>query len=233
MNNVKVEYCDRLIFSGLTWQVKQGEHWQIRGPNGCGKSTLLGLILGDHPQCYANDIQLFGFQRGTGESIWQVKQHIGVVSAALHESYRVACSTLEVVLSGFYDSIGLYQSPTRQQIKWAELWLAAVGMTSLATHPFVRLEYGQQRLVLILRALIKCPPLLILDEAYQGLDVLNRQLVFQALEQIANSQISQLLYVTHYEDERLSAIQHFLDFVPAKQGGYQVIISSTAALDKA
>ena len=110
----KVEYTDGLIFKDVNWRINNGEHWQVRGPNGCGKSTLLGLILGDHPQCYSNDITLFGKPRGSGETIWQVKEQIGVVSSALHLQYRVSCSAVDVLLSGFFDSIGLYQKPSKK-----------------------------------------------------------------------------------------------------------------------
>ncbi len=224
----KVEYLDTTIFKHVNWTIKRGEHWQIRGPNGCGKSTLLGLILGDHPQCYSNDIQVLGIKRGSGESIWEVKKNIGIVSSALHLQYRVNCSALDVLLSGFFDSIGLYQNPSTKQIQLARQWLSILEMAHLEKIGFRSLDYGQQRLLLIARALIKQPALLILDEPYQGLDYLNRKLVFQALNRIAEAQISQLLYVTHHEEDSLSAIKNFVDFIPLPQGGHQVRISHAA-----
>lgn len=223
-NQVSVEYFDKVIFKHFDWQLRPGEHWQIRGPNGCGKSTLLSLITGDHPQCYCNDIEVLGFKRGQGESIWQVKQRIGIVSSSLHLQYRVNCSALAVVLSGYFDSIGVYEQTTLKQRQQAKQWLAALGMAGLEKVAFRQLDYGQQRLLLIARALIKHPALLILDEPYQGLDRLSRHLVMAALENIAQSHICQILYVTHYQDDSLSAIQHFIDFVEQPDGGYRLDI---------
>lgn len=224
IKNGKVEYVSGLIFSGVNWRIEAGQHWQVRGPNGCGKSTLLGLILGDHPQCYSNDITLFGRPRGSGESIWEIKQRIGIVSSALHLQYRVSCSALDVLLSGFFDSIGLYHKPTKLQHDLAKEWLAILHMSELAHISFKQLEYGQQRLLLIGRALIKKPLLLILDEPYQGLDFINRTLVMRTLEMIAHHHLSQLLYVSHHREDALPSIKHFIDFV--RQGdGYSVQVS--------
>lgn len=214
LTNAKVEYLDGIIFKDFNWQMEQGQHWQIRGPNGCGKSTLLGLIVGDHPQCYANDIQIFGIKRGSGESIWDVKKRIGIVSSSLHLQYRVGCSVLEVLLSGYFDSIGLYEQPSKKQLLFAERWLEVLEMSHLAKTGFRQLDYGQQRLLLVARALIKRPQLLVLDEPYQGLDFISRKLVHAALEKIASANLSSLLYVTHYQEDELQAIRNFIDFEP-------------------
>ncbi|MCK6263226.1 ATP-binding cassette domain-containing protein [Vibrio sp. ZSDE26] len=218
MKDVKVEYLDGIIFKDFNWQIKQGEHWQVRGPNGCGKSTLLGLIMGDHPQCYCNDISVLGMKRGSGETIWDIKKQIGIVSSALHLQYRVSCQALDVLLSGFFDSIGLYEKPSKKQLETAHHWLEVLEMREFASISFRSLDYGQQRLLLIGRALIKQPALLILDEPYQGLDFINRKLVYFALNRIAKANLSQLLYVTHYEEDALDAITHFVDFVPDREG---------------
>ncbi|MCP3128404.1 ATP-binding cassette domain-containing protein [Shewanella sp. KJ2020] len=224
IKNGKVEYVSGLIFKSVNWRISAGQHWQVRGPNGCGKSTLLGLILGDHPQCYSNDITLFGRPRGSGESIWQIKQRIGIVSSALHLQYRVSCSALDVLLSGFYDSIGLYHKPTKPQVDLAKEWLAILHMSEFASTGFKQLDYGQQRLLLIGRALIKQPLLLVLDEPYQGLDFINRTLVMRALEMIAEHHLSQLLYVSHHREDALPAINNFVDFIK-QDNGYSVEVS--------
>ncbi|OBT16460.1 ABC transporter [Vibrio sp. UCD-FRSSP16_10] len=224
MNNVKVEYLDGVIFKDFNWQAKIGQHWQIRGPNGCGKSTLLGLIMGDHPQCYSNDITVLGMKRGSGESIWDIKKQIGIVSSALHLQYRVNCSSLDVLLSGFFDSIGLYEQPSKKQIQIAQQWLNVLEMSEFEKVGFKTLDYGQQRLLLIGRALIKQPALLVLDEPYQGLDYINRKLVFFVLNRIAKTNMSQLLYVTHYAEDSLEAIEHFIDFEPVNEG-HRLVVS--------
>ena len=212
LKNGKVEYTEKTIFTDLNWRIDKGQHWQVKGPNGCGKSTLLGLIFGDHPQCYSNDIHIFGKKRGTGETIWEIKQHIGMVSSALHLQYRVNCSALEVILSGFYDSIGLYSQPSKKEINVAKEWLTILHMEQYEKTSFKQLEYGQQRLLLIARAIVKQPTLLILDEPYQGMDYLGRVLVKNTLELIAKENLSQLLYVSHYQEDGLDSIQNYLEF---------------------
>ncbi|QDE31725.1 ATP-binding cassette domain-containing protein [Shewanella polaris] len=227
LNNGRVAYGDKVIFSGVNWRINNGVHWQVKGPNGCGKSTLLGLIFGDHPQCYSNDIDIFGKKRGSGESIWEIKKHIGMVSSALHLQYRVNCSALDVIVSGFYDSIGLYQQPSKQQVAIATEWLAILHMSHLSKLSFRQLEYGQQRLLLIARAIVKQPTLLILDEPYQGLDYLGRRLIKNALELIAKEHLTQLLYVSHYQEDSLDSIQHFIEFVADEhQGGYRAVVTN-------
>tara|TARA_R110001583_G_scaffold25250_4_gene91553 strand:- start:13072 stop:14541 length:1470 start_codon:yes stop_codon:yes gene_type:complete len=223
LKNGRVAYSDKTIFSDVNWRINKGEHWQISGPNGCGKSTLLGLIFGDHPQCYSNDIQIFGRKRGTGETIWEIKKHIGMVSSALHLQYRVNCSALDVILSGFYDSIGLYQKPSIEEQDIAREWLEILHMGQFSKTTFKQLEYCQQRLLLIARAIVKQPTLLILDEPYQGLDYLGRRLIKSALELIAKENLSQLLYVSHYQADKLESIQNYLNFIPDKNNsGYQI-----------
>lgn len=213
IQNGRVEYTEKTIFADLNWRIENGQHWQIKGPNGCGKSTLLGLIFGDHPQCYSNDIHIFGKKRGSGESIWEIKQHIGMVSSALHLQYRVSCKAIDVILSGFYDSIGLYQQPSKKEIIVAREWLEILHMSEHANTSFRQLEYGQQRLLLIARAIVKQPAILILDEPYQGLDYLGRRLVKNTLELIAKENLSQLLYVSHYQKDKLDSIKNEVEFI--------------------
>lgn len=209
----QVNYLDDVIFTEVNWRIENGQHWQIKGPNGCGKSTLLGLIFGDHPQCYSNDIHIFGQKRGSGETIWDIKKHIGMVSSALHLQYRVNCSALQVITSGFYDSIGLYVEPTVKETTLAKEWLTILHMSQYEKIGFRQLDYSQQRLLLIVRAIVKQPRLLILDEPYQGLDYFGRRLIKNTLELIAKENLSQLLYVSHYQNDNLDSVQHELAFV--------------------
>ena len=220
LRNGVVSYNDKAIIDGLNWQVNPGEHWQIVGPNGAGKSTLLSLVTGDHPQGYSNDLTLFGIRRGSGETIWDIKQHIGYVSSSLHLDYRVSCNVRTVVLSGFFDSIGLYQPVSERQKALARQWLALLGMDNqLADAPFHSLSWGQQRLVLIARALVKHPTLLILDEPLQGLDPINRQLVRRFVDVLIGEGRTQLLFVSHHAEDAPKCITHRLSFV-AQDAGY-------------
>ena len=210
-----VSYNDRPILHGLSWQVTPGEHWQIVGPNGAGKSTLLSLITGDHPQGYSNDLTLFGRRRGSGETIWDIKKHIGYVSSSLHLDYRVSTTVRNVILSGFFDSIGIYQAVSDRQHKLAQRWLDILGMDKrTADAPFHSLSWGQQRLALIVRALVKHPTLLILDEPLQGLDPLNRQLIRRFVDILISEGETQLLFVSHHAEDAPTCITHRLEFIP-------------------
>lgn len=210
-----VAYDDRPILNRLNWTVNPGEHWQIVGPNGAGKSTLLSLITGDHPQGYSNDLTLFGRRRGSGETIWDIKKHIGYVSSSLHLDYRVSTTVRNVILSGYFDSIGIYQAVSDKQHKLAQQWLDILGMDNrVADAPFHSLSWGQQRLALIVRALVKHPTLLILDEPLQGLDPLNRQLIRRFVDVLISEGETQLLFVSHHAEDAPSCITHRLEFVP-------------------
>ena len=214
LKNGVVSYNDRPVLHGLNWEVKPGQHWQIVGPNGAGKSTLLSLVTGDHPQGYSNDLTLFGRRRGSGETIWDIKQHIGYVSSSLHLDYRVAVSVRNVILSGYFDSIGLYQAASDRQRQLADGWLALLGMAHQGDTPFHSLSWGQQRLVLIARALVKHPTLLILDEPLQGLDPINRQLVRRFVDILIAQGETQLLFVSHHAEDAPQCITHRLSFIP-------------------
>lgn len=214
----RVSYDNRVIFEHLNWQINQGEHWQVIGPNGSGKTCLLSMITGDDPHCYTNDLRVFGYTRGSGESIWDIKQHIGLVSNSFHLQYRVNCSLLHVVLSGFFDSIGLYEQPTVKQKQLAREWLQIAGMADKANSPFQTLSFGDQRLLLIIRAMVKHPTLLILDEPCNGLDEINRLKVLSLLGIIAEGGESTLLYVNHHAEDRINGITRVLnmqDFAPS------------------
>ena len=221
-----VAYDDRPILNHLSWTVNPGEHWQIVGPNGAGKSTLLSLITGDHPQGYSNDLTLFGRRRGSGETIWDIKKHIGYVSSSLHLDYRVSTTVRNVILSGYFDSIGIYQAVSDKQHKLAQQWLDILGMDNrVADAPFHSLSWGQQRLALIVRALVKHPTLLILDEPLQGLDPLNRQLIRRFVDVLISEGETQLLFVSHHAEDAPACITHRLEFVPDGEG-YRYLLSN-------
>ena len=217
LNNGNVSYDEKPVFSGLNFTVYPGQHWQIFGPNGSGKTCLLSMITGDNPHCYTNDLTLFGIKRGSGESIWDIKKHIGIMSNALHMQYRVNCSAHNVITSGFYDSVGLYTTPTKAENEIADEWLQVVGLTDSKHAPFTSLSFGEQRLLLIVRAMVKHPALLILDEPCNGLDDINRANVLALIKLLAQSTTTTLLYVTHIEDESIEGINHFLDMRDYKQ----------------
>jgi molybdate transport system ATP-binding protein len=199
LRNVTVEYGGRPILQDVSWTVNQGERWAVLGPNGSGKTTLLSLICGDHPQAYRNDIRLFGRPRGTGESIWEIKQRIGLVSPELHLYYSEHLTAAQTAATGFFDVLAYRPTTTEQDAVVRELF-DHFGIAVLAERPFLRLSTGEQRLVLLIRALVKNPPLLILDEPFQGLD---ERIIRRARDWIdSRLQPDQtVIFVSHYEAE--------------------------------
>lgn len=206
LKQVSVAYGDKKIFHSLDWRVEQGEHWQVSGPNGCGKTTLLEMVTGDHPQLYSNDVTVFGIRRGSGESVWDIKKHIGHVSSSVQVNYRVSTSVLDVIISGLHDSIGMYRKPSLHEIKCAKEWITMLHLGHKTSKPLRTLSYGEQRLVLIARAMIKRPALLILDEPCQGLDEVNRRIILNLINHIGESSGTSLLYVSHHATDLVPCI---------------------------
>jgi molybdate transport system ATP-binding protein len=195
-------YGEHVVFEGLDFRVAVGQHTLIEGPNGSGKSTLLDMLTGDHPQAYSNDLHLFGRRRGSGETVWDIKKNIGAVSARLHRDYRVGGSVEEVLLSGLYDSIGVYQQPEPSHRARAQAWLEWLDLGISPRTAFRELSFGQQRLALIARAAIKVPPLVVMDEPTSGLDPDNRARALELVESLCSQHKSTVLMVTHRADER-------------------------------
>ncbi len=214
LQNGFARYGEIEVFAGLDLCIRPGEHTLITGPNGCGKSTLVQLITGDHPLCYSNDLRLFGRRRGSGESIWEVKRHMGIVSNDMHRNHRVGGAALAIVLSGLFDSIGLYARPTAAERRLGLRWLSWLGLEEKASQPFSRLNYGSQRLLLLGRALIKQPRLLLLDEPTQGLDSANRKALLDFLERAAAERLCTIVHISHRQDECRSFFRQHLQFGP-------------------
>ncbi|MGD9366735.1 MAG: ATP-binding cassette domain-containing protein [Desulfobacteraceae bacterium] len=221
MRNVSVSYGDHRVLSDVDWTVRPGENWALVGPNGAGKSTMLRLVTGDNLQGYANELTIFGRRKGSGESVWELKQQIGYVSEDIQLRYQKKMSGFDVVCSGFFDSVGLYRHCSMEQKRAAQRWLEKTGTGDLASRRFTELSFGQQRMVLIVRALVKTPRLLILDEPCNGLDPDNRQRLLGMLDVIGGSGATNLLYVSHRPDEIPACITHqlFIDAGRVVKGG--------------
>lgn len=209
-NSVSIRYDSRTILDSLNWTVREGERWAIRGANGSGKSTLLSLVCADNPQAYACDIELFGHKRGSGESIWDIKRHIGYVSPEMHRAYQKNITALEVVASGFFDTVGLYMHASESQLEVCRKWMWIFGIDFLCERSYLKLSSGEQRLCLLARAFVKDPELLILDEPMHGLDPQNCHRVRQIVDAFLERPHKTLLFVTHFENELPDSITHTL-----------------------
>ncbi len=210
LRHVTVRYGNTVILHDINWTIRAGESWALLGPNGSGKTTLLSLILGDHPQVYSNDVVVFGRQRGSGESVWDIKKHIGWVSPELHLHFNDAATCLEVVGSGLRDSVGLFEPLSARQRTAARRWLTRFQLLEFAHRPLFSLSAGLQRMVLLTRALVKNPRLLILDEPCQGLDAAHRNLFIQAVDSLIRTGSVTTIYVTHRRGEIPPSIKRVL-----------------------
>jgi len=223
LRNVTVNYGERVVLKNVSWCVKTGEHWLVSGPNGAGKTTLLNMISGENSKAYGKDVFLFGRKRGSGESVWEIKEKFGIVNSGMHLTHMGRISLIHVVESGFFDSIGLYRSCTDHQKKMAEAWLEILGLAHLKNHLFRDISFGEQRLVLMGRAMIKNPHVLILDEPCAGLDHENRRLVLEMTDLIAEISHTQIIYVSHEPGEFPGCITHVLRFKSSGNQHYQVV----------
>ena len=210
LKKVSIRYGSRTILKDLDWTVHCGEKWALCGDNGSGKSTLLSLVCADNPQSYACDISLFDRKRGSGESIWEIKRHIGYVSPEMHRAYKKNLPVIDIVASGLHDSIGLYKKTHEEDRAQCEWWLDIFGIGNFKQKNFLQLSSGEQRLVLVARAFVKDPELLILDEPLHGLDLYNRRLVKDVIETFCRRRDKTLIMVTHYRDELPDVIDHEL-----------------------
>ena len=213
MKGVNIRYGERTILRDLNWVIRRGEHWALTGSNGSGKSTLLSLVCADNPQGYACNISLFGRRRGSGETIWQIKHRIGYVSPEMHRAFRCAIPAWKVVASGLNDSMGLFVRPKEGDNAISRYWMRVFGIEALAERTFTKLSSGEQRLVLLARAFVKDPDLIVLDEPMHGLDARNRALVRAVVDAFCERGDKTVIFVTHYEDELPQCINRHMRLI--------------------
>lgn len=210
MKDVSVAYNGKKVLQGIDWEVKRGERWAVLGPNGSGKSTLLSLIHADNPQAYANEIYLFDRKRGSGESIWDIKSRIGFVSPELHLYFPKQTPVFKAIASGFFNAGGLSQPLTAEQREQVTDCLALLGISHLSERRMDEISTGEQRQVVLARALVRNPPLLILDEPCQGLDTRKMEYFRDLVHETCIRLNKTLLYVTHYEAEIPACVTRLL-----------------------
>lgn len=217
LKNVRVSYEDRLILNNITWTIRKGEFWQLKGPNGSGKTTILTMINGDNPKAYGQDITLFGIKKGSGETVWQLKHYIGYFTLSMMELFRGRHTAQSMIVSGFNDSIGLYRKATEHQLSIADQWLRVLGLFDKRNDIFIKLSQIEQRLVLIARAMVKHPPLLILDEPATGLDDSGVEIMTQLINKIGLERKTAILYVSHRKEIGLNP-KFIFELIPGDQG---------------
>ena len=214
--NVSVKTGRKHILHEVTWTLRDGECWALSGPNGAGKTTLLNLIQGDHPQVYAQNIRLLGRHTDSTRTLWQMRQRLGWMSPELHQHYPDEWKAIDVVCSGFFNTVGLYEACSRPQRKAARQWLLELGLAVHANELFGELAFGQQRLVLLARAAVKHPRLLILDEPCQGLDATQRRTLLAVVDRVVVQTGASLIFVTHHADESPRCITHLLQLADGR-----------------
>ncbi|GAL70681.1 ATP-binding cassette domain-containing protein [Jejuia pallidilutea] len=217
LNNVSLSYKNKPILNNISWQIKSKEFWQLIGPNGSGKSTILSLISGDNPKGYMQDMTLFGMKKGTGETVWDIKKHIGFYSSEMLRGFKRKDTIESMIVSGFLDSIGLYSYPTDVQLKIAREWLELLNMHHIKDKSFHFLSSGHKRLVLIARAMVKHPPLLILDEPTNGLDDTDAQIFSELINKIAKESNTAIIYVSHRKEPHINP-DFVYELIPQAKG---------------
>jgi molybdate transport system ATP-binding protein len=225
MKGVSVFYDGKPIVQDIHWTINKGAFWQLVGPNGTGKSTLLSLISGDNPKGYGQELYLFGRKKGSGETVWDIKKNIGYFNSSITLHFSRLDSIEKMIISGFNDSIGLYVVPSDQQSRLAREWLHFIGLYDQKNKPIQFLPLAQQRMVLIARAMVKHPPLLILDEPTVSLDDAGAALIIQMIQQIAKESHTAILYVSHSKEEGLNPA-YVLELHPSPNGSNASILKN-------
>ncbi|HLP04671.1 MAG TPA: ATP-binding cassette domain-containing protein [Paludibacter sp.] len=221
LNQVSVRYGAKPVLDKISWTIRKGEFWQLKGPNGSGKSTMLSVIVGDNPRGYGQDMVLFGRKKGSGESIWDIKRQIGYFTPSMTHQFTRDESVENMIISGLLDSVGLYTEPSDMQRDIAKKWLGCLD-PSYRHKSFQSLSIGQQRMVMTARAMVKHPPLLILDEPTIELDDENSRIFTEMVNAIASTGKVAIIYVSHRDEPGLNPDKIF-ELVAGENGSIGVI----------
>nr|WP_299343824.1 ATP-binding cassette domain-containing protein [Allomuricauda sp.] len=220
--NISVSYNGRPILNNIDWTIRRKEYWQLIGPNGSGKTTLLTMITGDNHKGYGQHLTLFGQRKGSGESVWDVKEQIGYFTPSMVDQFRGYHSALNMILSGLYDSVGLYNEPSDAEVRLAEQWLQLLELEEKSDTLFKTLSAGEKRLIMTARAMIKHPPLLILDEPTSGLDDFNATNFVALVNKISEESDTTIVFVSHRTEKNLNPML-VLELVPSENGSSGIV----------
>lgn len=219
---VDLSYGTTPILRKIDWSIQKGDFWELRGPNGSGKTSLITMIIGDNPKAYGKELYLFGVRKGSGESVWDIKEKIGYFTPALTDRFRGNHKAEDMLISGLLDSVGLYIKPTDQQKVLALKWLELLGLSNLRGVLFRKLSEGHRRLLMCARAMIKHPPVLILDEPTAGLDEASASLLIALVQKMAAESQTAIIFVSHRKEPGLRAPK-ILELLPEPGGSRGVI----------
>ncbi len=225
LKDVNVSYGDKPVLQKINWDIKPGEFWELAGKNGSGKTTILSMITGDNPKGYGQELYLFGQKKGSGESIWDIKKRIGYFTPAMIDRFRGYHSLENMLISGILDSIGLYVIPNESQTRLAGQWLKLIGLEELKDSYFHDLSLGQQRLIMCVRAMIKHPLLLILDEPTAGLDDASASFIVALVNKMAAESDTTIIFVSHRKEKDLKP-EYVYQLSEDKKGSIGRIISN-------
>ncbi|WP_276390387.1 ATP-binding cassette domain-containing protein [Eudoraea chungangensis] len=226
LNKVSVSYGSSSILNNINWRIRPGEFWKLSGPNGSGKTTLLSMINGDSPKAYGQDIYLLGFQKGQGESVWDLKKSMGYFTPAMIDRFKGYHTLENMIISGLFDSIGLYIKPSNVHRRLALKWLRLLDMEDKRDTYFHKLSQGDKHLIMCIRAMIKHPPLLILDEPTSGLDDSSARAVVALTNRMSEESNTAIIFVSHREEPLLKAKLEYV-LVPTNNGSEGIVKTIT------
>ena len=208
MNGVSVIRDSMDILKNINWSVAPGEHWAVLGLNGSGKTTLLHMLNG---YVYPSEgrVRVLGHEFGKTD-LRELRKSIGWVSTAIQEKLYIRETAEEIVLSGRFASIGLYDKPTKKDRERAYYLLEYFDCTHLADRPYLSLSQGEKQRVLIARGLMSAPPLLILDEPCTGIDIIAKEQLLSMIKKLSLENAPTMIYVTHHTEEILDVFSHTL-----------------------
>lgn len=208
INDGHAGYGDKKILENFNWTVRRGECWSLSGPNGSGKSLLLSMICADNPQGYSNTITLFDRRRGSGESIWEIKDAIGYVCPEMQLYFKSNDTVSEIIVQGMRNTLNRYKKSNEEERTVADGWMELLEIRHLADRKFYELSSGEQRIVLLARAFAKQPELLVLDEPLHGLDHRHKEIVKCIISKMVKTYGTTLIFVSHYDSDLPECITH-------------------------
>jgi len=209
MKNVSWRREGKTVLQQIEWTVREGEHWALFGLNGSGKTTLLNLLCG-YIWPTTGQISVLGHKFGEVD-LRELRKSIGWVSSSLQERLHGNEKAQNLVVSGKFASIGLYEKPTEADFEQAATLMKQLRCEHLMDRTYQTCSQGEKQKLLIARALMAAPRLLILDEAANGLDFISKEGLLDSISELAKqTDAPSMIYVTHHTEEILPIFSHSL-----------------------